>query len=124
MLCGAAAPLSAADDARAEGTYIVVYRDGLSHPQAESAQQSRRLGFDVDYRYSAALDGFAARLTRAQLDAVRDDPQVDFVAPDGRAEAAGVVPLAPGESLPPTGLRRIGAATRTTTREASSRMWP
>jgi subtilisin family serine protease len=114
------APAAPAVDASAARAYIVVYRDGVSRPGAATAAQSQRLGFDVEYRYSAALDGFAARLSRAQLDAVREDPRIDFVAPDGRAEAAGIVPLAPGESLPPTGLRRIRAATKTTAHEAST----
>ena len=36
------------------------------------------------------------------------------------AHATAMVPLAPGEPLPPTGVRRIHTSTRTTTREASS----
>ena len=117
---GAAAPFSAADDARAEGTYIVVYRDGIAHPGAETSSQAKRLGFDIDYRYRAALDGYAAELSADQLEAVRADPDVAFVGEDAVAEAAGVVPLAPGEPRPPTGVRRIRAAPATKAREAST----
>ncbi len=117
---GATAPFSAADGARAEGIYIVVYRDGIAHPGAETSSQAKRLGFDVDYRYRAALEGYAAELSADQLEAVRADPDVAFVGEDAVAEAAGVVPLAPGEPRPPTGVRRIRTATSTTTREAST----
>ncbi len=111
---------SAADRAGAGANgYIVVYRDGVARPGAETTALGNRLGFDVAYRYSAALDGYAAQLTPAQLAAVRDDPDVAFVSPNGRAEAAGFVPVAAGESVP-TGLRRIGAATRRKAREAST----
>jgi subtilisin family serine protease len=106
--------------ATGERRYIVVYRDAASRTGAKTAALQRRLGFEVDYSYSAALRGFAADLTRTQLDAVRDDTDVAFVNDNRVAHATAMVPLAPGEPLPPTGVRRIRTSTRTTTREASS----
>jgi subtilisin family serine protease len=40
-------------------------------------------GFHVDQVYSAAVRGFAARLTSAQIDALQHDPLVDYIEPDG-----------------------------------------
>ncbi len=91
-----------------------------AHRRRDRPRYSGRLGFEVDYSYSAALRGFAADLTETQLDAVRDDPDVAFVSENRVAHATAMVPLAPGEPLPPTGVRRIHTSTRTTTREASS----
>lgn len=113
-------PTGTADANVIPGSYIVVYRDSLARPGAETAAQEDRLGFDVDYGYSSALHGYAASLSRRQLDAVRDDPDVAFVGEDRRAEVSAQVPLASGEPLPPTGVRRLRASTRSTTREASS----
>ena len=103
-----------------EDSYIVAYRDGVARPAAATASRERRLGFEADYTYSSALRGFAARLTPDQLELVRDDRDVAFVAANRWAAASAAVPLASGEPLPPTGVRRIRAATRTTVREASS----
>jgi subtilisin family serine protease len=103
-----------------EDSYIVAYRDAVARPAAATASRERRLGFEADYTYSSALRGFAARLTPDQLELVRDDPDVAFVAANRWAAASAAVPLASGEPLPPTGVRRIRAATRTTVREASS----
>ena len=44
--------------------YIVVYRDAAARTGAETGALQRRLGFEVDYSYSAALRGFAADLTQ------------------------------------------------------------
>lgn len=103
-----------------DGSYIVVYREDPGRSAQELTADARRAGIEVDYRYGAALDGYAATLTREQLAAVRADPDVAFVSANGVAEATATVPLADGEPLPPTGVRRIRAATRRTAREAST----
>ena len=109
----------AADANVIDGRYIVVYDDTDQRLGAETDKREARLGFETTRRYSSALDGFAARLTPTQLRRLNRDPEVAFVSKDRRVEAAGYVPLAADEPTPPTGVRRINAATETTVREAS-----
>jgi len=42
-----------------------------------------RHAFRADHVYSAALRGFAARLTASQIEALENDPAVEYVEPDG-----------------------------------------
>jgi subtilisin family serine protease len=76
--------------------YIVVLKAGASAHAAASA-----VGATPRFVYRAALNGFAARLNAAQLTALRNNPQVAFIAPDQ-------VVTADGTQLYPTwGLDRI-----------------
>ncbi|TMF68082.1 MAG: peptidase S8, partial [Chloroflexi bacterium] len=86
--------------------------------QRASARLERAHGFTSDFRYRAALNGFAAALSPGQRAAIEADPEVAYVIPDQKLDAVGFVPLAAGESVP-TGVQRIGAATPTTAHEAS-----
>ena len=99
--------------------YIVVYDHTDQRVGAETDKREARLGFETTRRYTSAIDGFAARLTPTQLRRLRRDPEVAFVSSDRRVEAAGYVPLAKKEPTPPTGVRRILAATETSVRQAS-----
>lgn len=58
-------------------------------------------GFRVEHVYSAAIHGFAARLTARQIDALENDPAVAFVEPDGTMTISA-------QALP-WGIDRIGA---------------
>ncbi|HEV3000695.1 MAG TPA: S8 family serine peptidase [Solirubrobacteraceae bacterium] len=109
-----AAPSPAAGD-----RYVVVYQDDVADPAAETAARERARGFKARFRYRRALKGFAAKLTPGQVRALRADPDVAYVAPDRQVRARGAVPLAPGEGTPAPGMRRIGASTATTVREAA-----
>jgi subtilisin family serine protease len=108
------------------GSYIVVYKDSVSSPGNATAQREQRLGFERDYVYRASVQGFAADLSPRQVSSLESDPKVDFISENRHVEATGDlgaqanVPLAPGEPVPPTGVRRILAGTSTTVREAGA----
>jgi subtilisin family serine protease len=104
-------------EAGASGSYIVVYGDAVD-AAAKTAALTRATGVTPTFEYSAALKGFAADLSSAQVAAVRADPAVAFVSPDQPVEAVGFAPLKGGETAP-TGVRRIGAATTTTAHTVS-----
>jgi subtilisin len=105
--------------------YVVVYKTtGPEHVAAsrvdlETAMRERALGFRAGLRYGSALRGFAARLSRQDVEQLKRDPQVATVAPDSKLKALAAVPLATGEVVP-TGIARVGAASRTSAREPSS----
>ena len=99
---------------------VVVYRAAVGNGLFKTGQLERQEGFSSRHRYSAAIDGFAASVPRASIARLEADPDVAFVAEDRPVQASALVPLAAGEPVPPTGVRRIGAATRTSVREASS----
>ncbi len=101
------------------GRYIVVYKSSVRSPVAETRTRARREGFRTRHTFRRALKGFSARLSRQQRRELARDPEVAFVAPDRRVRAFATTPLAPGEPTPPTGVRRLEAATTTTAREAS-----
>src|SRR2546425_2327168 len=98
--------------------YIVVFRPDVA-ADVKTDDVERRFAFASDFRYGAALKGFAAQLTQSQLARLRADRDVLFVSADRTLHTIGTVPIAPGDSAP-TGVRRIGAATTTTAREAST----
>jgi subtilisin family serine protease len=75
---GTAPVLSASKDA-IEGAYIVVLKEG-GDPRSVAAVA----GVSPRYVYTAALDGFAATLNQGQLNALTHNPNVDYIAQDGR----------------------------------------
>ncbi|HEV2753868.1 MAG TPA: S8 family serine peptidase, partial [Solirubrobacteraceae bacterium] len=100
--------------------YIVVYERSVDDAGAATQRRESAQGFRARHRYSRVLKGFSARLNDRQADRLRADPAVAAVVADRVVRAAGDVPLRAGEGTPPTGLRRIGAASATTAREASA----
>ncbi|MDP9006952.1 MAG: S8 family serine peptidase, partial [Actinomycetota bacterium] len=99
--------------------YIVVYRSSVGDPRDKTDRLERAGGFRAAKRYERALEGFAATLSPAQVEALRDDPDIDFVSPDRPVRTQGIVPLALDDA-PPPGVRRIEAGTDDTAREAST----
>lgn len=98
--------------------YIVVFRDRVE-PRAKTDDVERRLGFTSDFRYTAALRGFAAQLSASQLALLRADPDVVSIAADRIVRIVDTVPIAPGDTAP-TGVLRMNAATTTTAHAAST----
>lgn len=91
------AALAAGAQGRAvQDQYIVVLKAGAS-PRGLAAA----VGASPRHVYTAALNGFAARLTAAQLTALRNNPHVDYISPDEVVTATGT------QSYPTWGLDRI-----------------
>ncbi|MFL5382657.1 MAG: S8 family peptidase [Longimicrobiaceae bacterium] len=85
-----AAPPQAAS-ASASGKYIVVFKDGsFGGPRASVSRSITEVAegqsITPRYVYSAALKGFAAQLSEAQLAALRADPRVAYVEPDAEVQ--------------------------------------
>jgi subtilisin family serine protease len=111
VVAGAA---SARPVAHSAGDYIVVLKPGVS---SQAVAAARAYGASISHRYSAALSGYAARLSDQALAHVRSDPRVAFVSADQTVEATAT--LAPGESVP-TGIRRSGNADSGSAQPAAS----
>jgi len=97
--------------------YIVVLRD-RTEARGVSREHAERFQARVSQVYGRVLSGYAARISDRHLERLRADPRVAFVAPDRPVEAAGSVPLS-GDTVP-NGVRRTGAATPTSSRQAST----
>jgi subtilisin len=95
---------------RVDDRYIVAYRPAVDRPNEVTEELAKNQGFKTSHRFRHALEGFSAPLSPGQVRKLRDDPRVDFVAPDRVVHALEAVPVAPGETVP-TGVRRIEAAT-------------
>jgi len=99
------------------GQYIVTYNRAAESPSEETETRERRQGFEAEYVYRRALKGFSAKLSQRQVDRLEADPEVASVTPDRKVKATA--DLAAGEPTPPPGVRRMGAATTSSAREAS-----
>jgi len=123
VLAGMSATASASDPERHPAElpdrYIVVYQPSVADIEAKTDRVERSRGFKTQKRYRRALKGFAATLSAAQVAALRSDPEVAFVSPDRPVRASASAPLAANDTVP-LGVRRIEAATATTTRLAST----
>jgi aqualysin 1 len=74
----------------------------LSHDVLGAVQVlEETLGFRADHVYSAALQGFAARLTGQQIDLLKKHPWVAYMEPDGRIQTKA--------QQVPWGIERIAA---------------
>jgi subtilisin family serine protease len=78
-----AAPLLSVGAGAIEGSYIVVLNEGAD-PRSVAAVA----GVSPRYVYTAALNGFAAQLNEGQLNALRHNPNVDYVEQDQEVQAA------------------------------------
>ena len=98
--------------------YIVIYRRTVRDPKAKTDRLQSREGFRTAHRYKNAVRGFSAKLSARQLEKLQSDPDIAFIAEDRPVKAVAPAPVATGDSAP-TGVRRMEAATSTTTRDAS-----
>ncbi|HEX2208086.1 MAG TPA: S8 family serine peptidase [Longimicrobium sp.] len=80
------APLLTAGTEAIPGRYVVVMRGGQAGTAADVARGvAATHGARVSHTYSAALNGFAAELSPRAVEALRRNPQVEYVAEDGMA---------------------------------------
>ena len=96
----AAKPPVVQPDVRADH-YIVVYRENLNRTPTTANRMITSGRVTVERTYTAALNGFAAKLDSDQVAALRADPDVAIVEPDIIVHAQGT------ESSPDWGLDRI-----------------
>jgi subtilisin family serine protease len=76
------APAATAGSAK-PGAYVVVLNGG-TNPAAVAADHAKRLGVNVEFVYTHALDGYSAIVPTAAVDALRHDPRVAYLEPDRR----------------------------------------
>ncbi|MDP8956803.1 MAG: S8 family serine peptidase [Actinomycetota bacterium] len=99
--------------------YIVIFRNTVRDPKGKTDRLQAVAGFRAAHRFRNAVKGFSAKLSQRQLEKLQSDPDVAFIVEDRPVKAVAPAPIATGD-LAPTGVRRMEAATSTTTRDASS----
>lgn len=105
-LGGAAEAVPSSKGSRIPGHYIVVLKDRVKSPGAVAGDQTSDLGGRVSIVYRAGLKGYAATLSKDAVDALEEDPRVDYVAPDRKVSVAA--------QTIPTGITRIDATKNST----------
>lgn len=71
--------------ATGDGAYIVVLKEGAAASVRDARDHGKNFGVTATQVYGHALHGYAGRLDAAQLRALRADPTVAAVVPDGLA---------------------------------------
>ena len=64
------------------GRYIVVFKDSVGNPASEVANIMRGLNGSVHHTYTSALKGFSVTLPDTALQAIRNNPLVDYIEQD------------------------------------------
>ena len=101
----AAKPAAAVNDGKPQaasdptGRWIVVLKSGTD-PDVASERQGKRLGFASDRTFKHALRGYSAKLDRAQVQALSNDPSVEMIVADEPIELQA--------QTIPTGISRSG----------------
>jgi subtilisin family serine protease len=92
----------AAGGSAVPGDYIVVFKPDVANVDAALADLSAQHGVSARFSYQHALKGFSGHLSPAQLDALQNDPRVDYIEQDQIAHAVAT------QTNPPSwGLDRI-----------------
>ena len=83
------------------GSYIVVFKDGVSTLSADSQVHglTAKYGGQATYTYQAALRGYNAKMTEAQAKRVAADPAVAYVQQDRAVHLLDVQPNPPSYGL-------------------------
>lgn len=119
MLICAGPSFGARTAGKVDGAYIVLLEGTAGDADAATDDLQKKRGFRARLRFRRVLRGFAARLTAAQVERLREDPAVASVSPDRPVRALGEVDLAPGDTAP-AGVLRLGAASPGIVRQAST----
>ncbi len=86
------APLHTRDAAQTiRDRYIVVFKDAVNDAPGLARNLVGAHGGKLHYTYRHAIRGFAATLPPQALEAIRRNPNVDYVEPDGIARVVGTV---------------------------------
>jgi len=98
---------------RIPGQYIIVFKDSVVDPEAETQDMIKKHRAGHLQTYKNVLKGFAATMSDAEADAIKKDPRVQFVSEDrvvsiSRSSSSRIKP-SPVQKIP-TGVNRIGAA--------------
>jgi subtilisin family serine protease len=101
-----AQPVRVADSHPIPGRYIVVYKDSVADPDADSDRKVRSFGGRKHHAFTRAIKGFAATLSDDAVRKLREDPEVDFIEQDQTVSVADV------ENQATWGLDRIDQADR------------
>ena len=88
--------------------YIVVFKDSIVDPAAETATAMRGAGGQVHHTYAHAIKGFAATIPDAALQGIRNNPNVDYIEQDQTVSLNQASP----ENQATWGLDRIDQADR------------
>src|SRR3954470_4749757 len=88
------------------GRYIVVYKDSVADPEADSDAKVRKLGGRRHHAFTKAIKGFAASLSDDAVQRLRADPDVAYVEQDQTVSVNGL------ENQATWGLDRIDQADR------------
>lgn len=64
------------------GQYIVVFKDKVIDADSEADNMARTRKMERIHTYNHAIKGFAARMNDVELEKIKNDPRVDFVAED------------------------------------------
>jgi hypothetical protein len=67
----------------ASKSYIVVLKDGVAHPANVAHRHEDNRGAKIGHIYGVAIKGYSAELTPGELEAIEQDPSVDYVERDG-----------------------------------------
>ena len=88
--------------------YIVIFKQDVADPGARANALVKEHGGNVRFTYTAAVKGFAARMSAQAAEALRNNPNVAYVEPDQPVDMSGGVQVGA-----PWGLDRIDQASST-----------